>query len=259
MSAEDLPGIKATNLINSNLLMDQLPQLPPDIDGLVYGDIPNKYIKTGSFQPYTSLNIDAVPSIFYKSLKACSETKESDNDYWTQQLEDIFVPPGKFVGESALITLSVRSTFDLYLQARNFPKGSEIIMTGINIGDMIQIIKDHGLVPIPVDLDLYTMAPSLEQIQAATTPQTKACLFAYLYGITYDIQPYAQYLLNSGIDIIEDCAQSWRGLETFRGSRHATMTMFSFGTIKYNTAFWGSVSIIRSPKSTEQNPDLLVG
>jgi len=72
------------------------------------------------------------------------------------------VPPGKFVGESALITLSVRSTFDLYLQARNFPKGSEIIMTGINIGDMIQIIKDHGLVPIPVDLDLYTMAPSLE-------------------------------------------------------------------------------------------------
>ena len=49
MSAEDLPGVKATNLINSNLLMDQLPQLPPEIDGLVYGDIPNKYIKTGSF------------------------------------------------------------------------------------------------------------------------------------------------------------------------------------------------------------------
>jgi len=60
-------------------------------------------------------------------------------------------------------------------------------MTGINIGDMIQIIKDHGLVPIPVDLDLYTMAPSLEQIKAATTEKTKVCLFAYLYGITYDI------------------------------------------------------------------------
>lgn len=68
-------------------------------------------------------------------------------------------------------------------------------MTGINIGDMIQIIKDHGLVPIPVDLDLYTMAPSLEQIKAATTEKTKVCLFAYLYGITYDIQPYANFLL----------------------------------------------------------------
>jgi len=120
-------------------------------------------------------------------------------------------------------------------------------MTGINIGDMIQIIKEHGLVPVPIDLDLYTMAPSLEQIQAATTPKTKVCLFAYLYGITYDIEPYAAFLKSNGIDIIEDCAQSWRGLETFRGSPHATMTMFSFGTIKYNTAFWGSVSIVREP------------
>ena len=25
--------------------------------------------------------------------------------------------------------------------------------------------------------------------------------------------------------------------------------MFSFGTIKYNSAFWGSVSIVREPKS----------
>ena len=115
MSAEDLPGVKATNLINSNLLMDQLPQMPPDIDGLVYGDIPNKYIKTGSFQPYTSLNIDATPSIFYESLKACSETKEGDINYWTEQLEDIFVPPGTYKGEKAFVTLSVRSTFDLYL------------------------------------------------------------------------------------------------------------------------------------------------
>ena len=115
MSAEDLPGVKATNLINSNLLMDQLPQMPPDIDGLVYGDIPNKYIKTGSFQPYTSLNIDATPSIFYESLKACSETKEGDINYWTEQLEDIFAPPGSSKGEKAFVTLSVRSTFDLYL------------------------------------------------------------------------------------------------------------------------------------------------
>ena len=58
--------------------------------------------------------------------------------------------------------MSVRSTFDLYFQIRKFPKGSEIMMTGINIGDMIQIIKEFGLVPIPIDLDPYTMAPSLD-------------------------------------------------------------------------------------------------
>jgi len=51
---------------------------------------------------------------------------------------------------------------DIFFQVKKFPKGSEVVMTGINIGDMIQIIKEHGLIPIPIDLDPYTMAPSLE-------------------------------------------------------------------------------------------------
>ena len=50
---------------------------------------------------------------------------------------------------------------EIAIKSLNFPKGSEIIMTGINIGDMIKIIEEHGLVPIPVDLDPYTMAPQL--------------------------------------------------------------------------------------------------
>jgi dTDP-4-amino-4,6-dideoxygalactose transaminase len=67
-------------------------------------------------------------------------------------------------------------------------------MTGINIGDMIKIIEEHGLVPIPIDLDPYTMAPNLSHLEAATTSRTKACLFAYLYGVTYDIEPYVDFL-----------------------------------------------------------------
>jgi len=50
------------------------------------------------------------------------------------------------------------------------------------------------------------MAPNIETMQAAITSKTKVCLFAYLYGITYDIAPYANILKNNGIDIIEDCA-----------------------------------------------------
>jgi hypothetical protein len=39
--------------------------------------------------------------------------------------------------ERAVVTFSVRSMLDLYLQARKFPPGSEIIMTGLNIPDMV--------------------------------------------------------------------------------------------------------------------------
>lgn len=95
-------------------------------------------------------------------LKVCRETKSDNISFWERKLEQIFVPDTvKYANESAVVALSVRSTLDLYFQSRQFPKGSEIIMTGINIGDMIKIIEEHGLVPIPVDLDPYTMAPQL--------------------------------------------------------------------------------------------------
>lgn len=79
-------------------------------------------------------------------------------------------------------------------------------MTAINIGDMIRIVEEHGLIPVPVDLDPFTMAPSLDNIKSATTEKTVACLFAYLFGITYDLSPYAEYLHQQNIEIVEDCA-----------------------------------------------------
>lgn len=33
-------------------------------------------------------------------------------------------------------------------------------MMGVNIPDMIQIIKEHGLIPVPVDYNLDTMSPN---------------------------------------------------------------------------------------------------
>lgn len=45
--------------------------------------------------------------------------------------------------ERAVVTFSVRSMLDLYLSVRKFPAGSEIIMTGLNIPDMVQIMKEH--------------------------------------------------------------------------------------------------------------------
>ena len=119
---------------------------------------------------------------------------------------------------------------------------------------MTRIAEEHGLVVIPVELDLETMQPSLDQIKAATSEKTVAMIFAYLYGVTYDIAPYAEFLKSRNIDIIEDCAQSFKSLDTFIGSPLATMTMFSFGMIKQNTAFYGAVTIIREENSLANQP-----
>ena len=79
-------------------------------------------------------------------------------------------------------------------------------------------------------------------------------IFAYLIGVTYDIAPYAEFLQSRNIDVIEDCAQSFKSLDTFKGSPLATMTMFSFGMIKHNTAFYGAVTIIREENNIASLP-----
>jgi hypothetical protein len=43
-------------------------------------------------------------------------------------------------------------------------------MTGINIPDMINIVKEHGLIPIPIDFNIETMSPSsFDEIKEAYT------------------------------------------------------------------------------------------
>ena len=80
-------------------------------------------------------------------------------------------------------------------------------------------------------------------------------IFAFIWGVTYDLKPYYEFLKSRNIDIIEDCAESFKSLDVFRGSPCATMTMFSFGTIKCNTAFYGAVSIIREGNNFSSLPE----
>ena len=49
--------------------------------------------------------------------------------------------------------------------ARNFPKGSQILMIGLNVPDMPKIVLEMGLVPVPVDIDFDTTAPKIEYIE----------------------------------------------------------------------------------------------
>ena len=53
----------------------------------------------------------------------------------------------------------------------DFPKGSEVLMTSINIPDMVRIVKEYGLVPVPVDISFDTTAPTIEDLKAVVTPK----------------------------------------------------------------------------------------
>jgi hypothetical protein len=54
-------------------------------------------------------------------------------------------------------------------KALNFPIGSEIIVTAINIPDMIKVIRNHGLIPVPVEIKPETLGTDLEMVKKAFT------------------------------------------------------------------------------------------
>src|SRR3546814_16036781 len=82
--------------------------------------------------------------------------RKPDREVLVRRIEARWSPAGE-----ALTCFSVRSGFDLTLQALALPPGSEILFSALNIKGMIRIVEKHGLVPVPVDIDLERLAPSL--------------------------------------------------------------------------------------------------
>ncbi len=141
---------------------------------------------------------------------------------------------------AVLACLSVRSGWDLLLSELKLPKGSEVLMSAMTIPDMALIVKAHGLVPVPLELDPKLAAPTLETLRQAITSKSKLVLIAHLFGNRVDLNPHIAIAREHGLLFLEDCAQAYTGPE-FAGHEKADVSMFSFGNIKTSTALGGGV------------------
>jgi len=144
---------------------------------------------------------------------------------------------------SVQVTLSVRTAFDLLLQALAFPPGTQVLMSGVNVRHMVEIVQCHGLVPVPVDLDLDTLAPNLDHLRRLISPQTRLFVVAHLFGSIIPLAPYIDLCCQHQIPLVEDCAQAFAG-SYYLGDEQADVSLFSFGPIKTCTALGGGVAIV---------------
>jgi dTDP-4-amino-4,6-dideoxygalactose transaminase len=140
----------------------------------------------------------------------------------------------------AIACLSVRSGFDLWLSAINLPAGSEVLVSAITIPDMLRIIQDHGLVPVPVDVDPDHLAIDPASLEQGLSPRTRAILVAHLFGTRQPLDEVAKFARRHDLLLIEDCAQAFVGT-SFTGDSEADVSMFSFGPIKTATALGGAL------------------
>ncbi|WP_342332406.1 DegT/DnrJ/EryC1/StrS family aminotransferase [Pedobacter sp. FW305-3-2-15-E-R2A2] len=150
-------------------------------------------------------------------------------------------------GTNQLMTLSVRTGLDLTLSALNFPPGTEILVSDINIPDMFNILAAHQLRAIPLPVNKYTLGIDAEQVAAAISPATKAILIAHLFGGISPLNEIAEIAKKNQLILIEDCAQAFQG-EGYHGHPDSAVLMFSFGMIKTNTAISGAILQLNDPE-----------
>lgn len=145
-----------------------------------------------------------------------------------------------------LACLSVRSGLDLLLTAMDWPPGSEVIMSAVNIEGMVRVVAHHRLKIVPVDLRPDEAAVDLERLEELITPNTRAVVVAQLLGVVSDLTPLCEIAHRHQLMVVEDCAQAFAGT-AYRGHPQADVSLFSFGPIKTATALGGALLTFRSP------------
>ena len=146
-----------------------------------------------------------------------------------------------------LVAFAVRAGFDLFLKAQAWPEGSEILMSALTIREMADIARKHGLVPVPLDLNLEKLAPEVSAMEAAITPKTRAIVIAHLFGTRVELDPFIAVAKRHGILVLEDCAQAFTGMD-YVGHPETDAAMFSFGSIKTATALVGALIRLKDPQ-----------
>jgi dTDP-4-amino-4,6-dideoxygalactose transaminase len=153
--------------------------------------------------------------------------------------------------DESLVSLSVRTGWDLLLAALNWPPGSEIILTSPTIPDMARIVEQHKFVPVPVRLDAERLEPTQDDLECAITTQTRAILVAHLFGSRVDMDPIVRLAKQHDLFVIEDCAQAFAGRH-YAGNDKSDCSLFSFGPIKSATALGGAVLRVRNTQLRER-------
>ncbi len=153
--------------------------------------------------------------------------------------------------DDALVCLSVRSGFDLWLQAMALPAGSEILVSALTIPDMVRLIEAHGLAPVPIDVDPATLTIEPVEVEQSITPRTRAILVAHLFGTRPDIDAVVDVARRHGLLVVEDCAQAFCGPQ-WTGHKRADVAMFSFGPIKTQTSLGGGLVRVANAEALER-------
>jgi dTDP-4-amino-4,6-dideoxygalactose transaminase len=136
----------------------------------------------------------------------------------------------------------------LSLKALDLKPGDEVITTPFTFFATAGAIANAGGTPVFVDIEPGTFNLSLDQVEAAVTPRTRAVVPVHLFGQMAPMECLLEMSQRHGLAVIEDAAQAIGARRRVKGSwalagQLGTTGAFSFFPSK-NLGAWGDGGMI---------------
>jgi perosamine synthetase len=140
----------------------------------------------------------------------------------------------KYIGSKKSVAVSSwTAAGHLTLEAFGIEKGDEVIVPTMTFPATAEIVCYFGAIPVIVDVDKDTLNISLEEIEKAITPKTKAIIPVHYGGQPCDLDEIQEIAKIHKLKVLEDAAHSLPA--TYKGKKIGTIsdvTCFSFYATK---------------------------
>jgi len=118
------------------------------------------------------------------------------------------------------------------LEDRRLRPGDEVITVAAGFPTTVNPIIQCGLVPVFVDVDLATYNTTVERVEAAIGPRTKAIMMAHTLGNPFPVAEIAELARERDLFLVEDNCDAV--LSTYRGRN--TGTFGDYSTVSFYPA-----------------------
>ena len=161
---------------------------------------------------------------------------DSSLDFWLTSgrfTEEFETGLAGFLGVGNVLTVNSGSSANLValstltsskLLDRRICPGDEVITVAAAFPTTVNPIIQNRAVPVFIDVDLGTYTTTLERIEAAIGPRTKAVMMAHTMGVPFELQELKNLCEQRGLWLVEDNCDAL-------GSRYEGQCTGSFGDL----------------------------
>ena len=150
------------------------------------------------------------PSIGEQEQQAVSEVLSSGWLATAARAEALEQALADYIGGGVCVRLfnSATSALEAALMANAVGAGDEVIIPAMSFTATANVVVRAGATPVFVDVDLVSRNLSVQAVEAALTPRSRAVMPVHFAGLAAELQPLYDLAKRRGLLVIEDAAQA---------------------------------------------------